>query len=86
MAVALHRSTGQKANTCLVIWHVVNSFVLSLMIALVYFYISKINKADEDNINKVTVQYLRVSLAVSPVAAYVDLFFIFLLYKFMRPQ
>ena len=49
LTVALHRSTGQKANTCLATWHVVNSVLLSLMVALKYIYWRRKVMAGEDN-------------------------------------
>ena len=55
------------------------------MVALVYIYLKRYLMANEDKSQKL-VQFEWVSLVEGLVETYVDLFLIFLLYKFMRPQ
>ena len=80
----LTKSTGKKQNTCLLRWHIVNLFLLtSILIAnAVLFMMHKYNPKEES-----IEYYYALTVPISDfVDIYVNLFLLWLLYKFMKPQ
>ena len=45
----LGKSTGKKQNTCLLTWHIINLFILTIVIALDAIFFHKANSSNEDD-------------------------------------
>ena len=80
------RSTGKKQNTCLLIWHIVNLLVLIVVNTLVsYFYKLYISEVSSDEKFQYEYNYYVAAIAETTTEFYVDLFLLWLLYRFMKP-
>ena len=79
------KATGQKQNTCLLVWHTANVFLMTIIysaIALVSIGID-LNGKDKQTLT----YYAQILYLIATfVDFYVDLFLLWLLYRFMRPQ
>ena len=82
------KSTGKKQNTCLLTWHIVNLFTLTIVIALNAILYKKSNSFQEDDKNYWKYQYIYMVIGLVKLNTefYVDLFLLWLLYRFMKPQ
>ena len=84
----VRKSTGKKSNTCLLIWHIFNLILLitaTILHAIFYSIAFSVEDGSEDwyeyvyYVNIANVAYLNTEF-------YVDLFLLWLLYRFMKPQ
>ena len=81
-------STGKKQNTCLLTWHIINLFILTIVIALKalpYWKYYSFLRNDKEYL-KYKYYYYVTDLVELNVDLYVDLFLLWLLYRFMKPQ
>ena len=87
ITIWLRKSSGKKHNTCLLAWHIVNLFILTIIIALYAIFINKANSFDEDDKDYWKYQFYKDAsdLANLNVEFYVDLFLLWLLHRFMKP-
>ena len=82
------KSTGKKQNTCLLTWHIINLFILTIVIALNAVSYEKAYSSQEDDKNYWKLKFYSTLSALVQLNAefYVDLFLLWLLYRFMKPQ
>ena len=86
LTVQLKRQTKMKSNTCLLNWHIFNLLILIvIMILFSLFYFKTLSEASQ-NYWKFYYYGALTDLAIAFVDIYVDLFLLWLLYKFMNPQ
>ena len=83
----VRKSTGKKQNTCLLTWHIVNLFILTIVIALSAILYKKTASFDDNDKDfwKYQYYYEFSYLVELNVKFYVDLFLLWLLYRFMKP-
>ena len=83
----VERSTGKKHNSYLLAWHVINLFLLIVTMTFVGVSCLKVNYENEGSQNQnIYTYYNYVSLLVQlNTEFYVDLFLLWLLYRFMKP-
>ena len=86
LAMKLRKSTGHKPNVCLVIWHIVNVVLLTSMAVILTIYRGISIDADEHQSPKARFEFYATFVATGFVDVYVDLFLLYLLFKFTRPQ
>ena len=87
LAGSLKQSTGKKQNTFLLMWHIVNLILLTLvLIPKAIFYIEKSSPLEVDGKNQYDFYYIVTIFISDLVDTYVDLFLLWLLYRFMQPQ
>ena len=84
----IKESTGKKQNNCLPIWHIINLFLLiTVLTCLCVFYFKK--KTTDHSLDAYWRYYFynwAAILAKLNTEFYVDLFLLWLLYRFMKPQ
>ena len=77
--------TEKKQNTCLLVWHIVNVFVMTAVYVSIALISVGIYRGWGDS--QTLGNYREVGqLASTFVDFYVDLFLLWLLYRFMRPE
>ena len=82
----LGKSTGQRPNVHLVAWHVVNVILMIAITVILYVYGLKYENADTEQRQAAYYDFFVAGLVSSCTKMYVDLFLLYLLYKFTRPQ
>ena len=82
------RSTGKRQNTCLLTWHVINLFLLAAVTTLYAIFYYGADSVEEGSVDWIRYEYLATiaMLAQLNIGLYVDLFLLWLLYRFMKPQ
>ena len=88
LAKSVREYTQKKQNTCLVNWHICNLLLLtSLLVLNAVIYHKALKTKDTKAIfDKYDYYSLITSIVSTCVDFYVDLFLLWLLYKFMKPQ
>ena len=88
IASLVRNSTGMKSNTCLLIWHIFNLFLLITTTVIHAIFYSKAYFAEDGSEDWYEyVYYINIANVASlNTGFYVDLFLLWLLYRFMKPQ
>ena len=83
LSKSVRQTTGKKQNTCLLIWHIVNVFIIAGVYMTIAVLQVAISLGGDDNL----MYYIQVAWLVALFAVfYTDCFLLWLLYRFMRPQ
>ena len=83
----LQKQTGKKQKVLLIILHIVNlCFLIVLLVFKAIIWTSYISASDEETKATLWLQYTIIRLLSDIFSIYVDLFLLWLLYKFMKPQ
>ena len=85
LAKSVKEYTQKKQNTCLVSWHICNLILLIIILTLSAMFQSESSKST-DVFNKYGYYYVLTELGYRCLDLYVDLFLLWLLYRFMKPQ
>ena len=85
---SIRKYTQKKQNTCLLFWHISNlSILIGLLFMEAYYYHKTFFVDTEHNIRFMYDYYtIVVELVHACFDIYVDLFLLWLLYRFIRPQ
>ena len=91
LAKLVRNETGMKQNNFLIGWHIANSVVLVLWTLLLHVKLLKLAGFDwHDNWDKILVDHdhsaLKSYMLWDYFNFYIDIFFLWLLYSFMKPS
>ena len=88
LARSVRGTTGRKQNTCLLNWHIFNLIVLIVILAFIAIFLREKNIAPPKSEKELQYQYYYdlTDLASHIFKVYMDLFLLWILYRFMKPQ
>ena len=86
LALSLKKRTGQRPNMCLVCWHIFNTALIACVTATAYIFQLIFVDTNDKTRQEALYNVFVVQLISNFTVTYVDLFLLYLLYKFTKPM